>query len=114
MTAEQFSAGEYSRQNEPQEREEGSFNTRVTVTEGTRTPSGLKAPVGSPDAGSVHRNSVTGYQHPKLDHKPYSTVHRPAQPATQQFDLQDLTVSQQAMLSTKGKAKHRKSRKTSS
>lgn len=82
-----------------------NFIKRVTTTEGTQTPSGLKSPVGSPDAGNIHRNTVG--QHVPVDTtQVYSSVHRPA---TQQFDLHDLTVSQQAMLSTKGKAKHRKS-----
>ena len=54
-----------------------NFITRVTTTEGTRTPSGLKAPAGSPDAGSIHRNSVKTYKPVPTDGKPFTSVHRP-------------------------------------
>ena len=113
MTAQVFTP--HFPRREKEEHVEGNFISRgITVTEGTQTPSGLKSPVGSPDAGNIHRNTVGQHVPVDLNHPPHSSAHRPAQPATQQFDLHDLTVSQQAMLSSKGKAKHRKSTRKSS
>ena len=109
MTAESFSAGNYSRQNAPQEREEGSFNTRVTVTQGTRTPSGLKAPVGSPDAGNIHRSSVKEYKQVDTT-QVYSSVHRPDHSPSEPLNLADLKAHQERMITDKQKAKHKKAK----
>ena len=109
MTAESFSAGNYTRQNEPQEREEGSFNTRVTVTEGTQPQSNSRLvqakPYGldNPTSGNVHRNTVESYEHPKLDHKPYTTAHRQDHSPSEPFDPQGLKAHQERMLSSRQK-----------
>jgi hypothetical protein len=79
-----------------------NFITRVTITEGTRKPSGLKAPAASPDAGSVHRNTVGQYVPVDLNHKPYSTAHRP------EIDVGQLKANQTQMLSTRQKRKNKK------
>ena len=116
MTAESFSAGKYTRQNEPQEREEGSFNTRVTVTEGTQPQSNSRLvqakPKGldNPESGNIHRSTVKAYEPPKLDHKPYTTAHRPEHSPSSEFDLGDLTRTQERMLSNKQKAKYKKAK----
>ena len=60
MTAEQFTPSIPHR--DPQEELEGSFCTRTSITHGTRAPSGLRSPVGSPDSGNIHRDSVKEYK----------------------------------------------------
>ena len=95
MTAEVF--GLRAVHKDPDEKLVGGFSDRVSSVEGTRPPSGLKRPVGDPPAGSIHRQSdISGYQHPTLDHKPYSSVHRPEEPT----DLQKLkqTFAQRLLL----------------
>jgi hypothetical protein len=103
MTAQTFRPNFPRREKE--EHVEGNFISRgITVTEGSRAPSGLKTKVGSPDAGSVHRSSVSNYQHPKLDHKPYSSVHRP------EIDEGALKANQTQMLTTRQKRKRKESK----
>ena len=116
MTAESFSAGNYTRQNEPQEREEGSFCTRVTVTEGTQPQSNSRLvqakPTGldNPSPGNIHRNTVKTYEHPKLDHKPYTSVHRPDHSPSEPLNLADLKAHQERMITDKQKTKHKKAK----
>jgi len=105
-----YRAGKYVRQNEPQERSEGSFNTRVTTTEGTRPPSRYR-----PDGeGSVHRDSVKEYVPHDTNHAPYESAKRRNAPQTSlapngdSVDLGLVTKQQHRMLSDrsrKGKKK---------
>lgn len=116
MTAQQFSAGNYTRQNEPQDREEGSFNTRVTVTEGTKPQSNSRLvqakPGGldNPTSGNIHRNTVGNYVHPTYDHKPYTSVHRPDHSPSEPFDPSALKAHQERMITDKQKAKNKRAK----
>ena len=102
MTAEVF--GLRAVHKDPDEKLVGGFSDRVSSVEGTRPPSGLKRPVGDPPAGSIHRQSdISGYQHPKLDHKPWSSVHRPEEPT----DLHQLKKTQQEMLTPRQRKKNK-------
>ena len=101
MTAQQFSAGSYSRQNQPVEKEEGSFNTRVRTVEGSRPQSGSRA-VEAPTMGNIHRDSRDGeWKGHDLNHKPFTSMHRPEEPT----DLSRLKAHQSAMLSPRSKRK---------
>ena len=110
MTAEKFTAGSYTRQNAPQEREEEGFCDRVTVTEGTTPPSRYR-----PDgADSVHRDSVREYVPHDTNHAPYESAKRrnapqaSAPPSGGPIDLGKVTAKQHKMLadrSRKGKKK---------
>ena len=102
MTAEVF--GLRAVHKDPDEKLVGGFCDRVSSVEGSRPPSGLKRPVGDPPPGSIHRQSdISGYQHPTLDHKPYSSVHRPEEPT----DLQKLKKTQQEMLTPRQRKKNK-------
>ena len=102
MKAEQFTPSFNHKR--PSNGPEGSFNTRVTTVEGTRPPSRVK-PLSSPVAGNVHRNSVREFKQHDLNHKPYSTAHRPEEPQ----DLGRLKRNQEAMLSQRQRKKNRES-----
>ena len=109
MTNSHYKAGKYVRQNKVEEKEKGSFCTRVKTYEGTAQPSGVK-PVKGPQLdqqpqGTIHRNSVDRITPLEPDHEPFTSVHRP-EPA----DLQQLKTHQQAMLSKRQKTKNRSSK----
>lgn len=110
MSSEKFTAGRYVRQNTPAQREEEGFFDLVTVTEGTRPPSGLKHPT----QGSVHRNTVTEYVPHDHNHAPYESAKRrnvpqaSVPPSGGPIDLGQVTAKQHKMLSDrsrKGKKK---------
>ena len=95
---------------------EGYYGSRVSVTEGTQPQSNSRLvqakPGGldNPTSGNFHRSTMKAYEHPKLDHKPYTTAHRPAHSPSEPFDPQGLKAHQERMLSDKQKAKHRKAK----
>lgn len=103
MKAEQFQAGSYSRQNSRKEKDSENFCTRVSVSEGTRTPSRVRDVSFNPQAGSVHRNSVREFKQHDTNHKPYSSAHRPEQT----HDLGALKRNQEVMLSKRQKRKNK-------
>ena len=108
MSAQQFSAGKYSRQNAPKEREEGSFNTRVSVTEGT-TPQSRSRLVQGFSVGNIHRNSVEVYVPHDLNHAPYESAKRRNAPQTSltpdgdSVDLGLVTAKQHKQLSDRSR-----------
>ena len=114
MTAEQFRPQIPHR--DPEEKLEGSFCTRVTVTEGTKPqdrsrlvqakPKGLDTPT----SGNVHRNTVRNYVPHDLNHAPYTTAHRPDHSPSEPFDPSALKSHQERMITNKQKAKHKKAK----
>ena len=91
---------------------EGYYGSRVSVTEGTRAPDRCKPIQGGlmGPPGAVHRNTVKTYEHPKLDHKPYTTAHRNDHSPSEPFDPQGLKAHQERMITDKQKTKHRKAK----
>ena len=95
---------------------EGYYGSRVSVTEGTKPQSNSRLvqakPGGldNPTSGNIHRSTMKAYEHPKLDHKPYTTAHRPEHSPSEPLNLADLKAHQERMLSDKQKAKHRKAK----
>jgi hypothetical protein len=102
MTAEQFRPSIPHRDKD--EELDGYFGSRVSVTEGTATPSGTKRTSACPEFGSVHRSTVKTYEHPSHDGVPYSTIHRNAE---EPQSLGALKAHQTKMLSNKQKRKNR-------
>ena len=115
MTAQSFSAGNYTRQNEPQDREEGSFNTRVSVTEGTQPQSNSRLvqakPGGldNPTSGNVHRNTVKEYKQVDLNQR-HTSIHRPDPSPSEPLNLADLKAHQERMITDKQKAKNKRAK----
>ena len=107
MTAEQFTPQIPHR--DPKEELEGFYGSRVTVSHGTRTPSGLKAPVGSPDSGNIHRSSMKEYKQVDTT-KVYTSVHRPDHSPSEPFDPSALKAHQERMITQKQKTKYRKAK----
>jgi hypothetical protein len=110
MSNSKFEAGRYCRQNEPKEKSEGNYTTRVTVTEGTKPQSRSRAVEGpvldQAQPGNIHRDSRGDvWETHDLNHEPWTTAHRP-----EPTDLGKLKSHQQAMLTKRQKAKNRSSK----
>lgn len=114
MTAEQFRHQIPHR--DPEEKLEGYYGSRVSVTEGTKPqdrsrlvqakPKGLDTPT----SGNVHRNTVREYKAHDVNHKPYTTAHRPAPSPSEPFDPSALKSHQERMITNKQKSKNRKAK----
>ena len=108
MSAERFSAGRYTRQNEKKPSNSGSFNDRVTVVEGTRKPSRVRDLSVNPQAGNVHRSTVKEYVPHDLDHSPYTSAFRPEPSGG--TDLGSLKKHQEQLLTKRQRSKNRSSK----
>ena len=106
MSNSKYEAGRYCRQNEPKEKSESNFTTRVTVTQGTRPQSRSRAVSGpvldQTQPGNIHRDSRGDvWEAHDLNHEPWTTTHR-QEPVG---DIQSLKKHQTAMLTDRAKRK---------
>ena len=101
MTAESFSAGNYSRANKPKDRDSENFNDRVSLTHGTREQSRVRTVL----APQMAKPPLARSYRPPAEPMEFEPVMRPRTP--QAVDEGKLKANQAKMLTSRAKRKRK-------